>query len=338
MEMNNRRRAALHQRSDSETNEVRTNPSIHSNNSSVSHKATDVSAWVPHPVAASISRDSTRSSSHTASTNSSRGPSGSIDSLPPVPPLKIYKRESAFIVSRDPPSVVIGESQNPDTLASGSIPAPNTTTPPKVQTFPKSILKKPSRPALPPYTVEEYNEKSNSWIANSAQSPTSSEGSRMNSHTLRIVGSSEDSNDESSEQGDILGGLVNRQRPVTISPRVTPSPRLGESSAQGARMVHPQPAPVRSRSNASMERPGTAGSLLASAKQLPAWARYVPALLICELLDNLAHVAYTALSPGISIARREDEEVLLSPKCPGTEMKTQQSTKSDINKAMIQCR
>jgi hypothetical protein len=152
------------------------------------------------------------------------------------------------------------------------------------------------------------------------------------------VGNSEDSNDEGSEEGDILGRLVNRQRPVSISPRVTPSPRLGESSAQGARMVPPQPAPVRSRSNASMERPGTAGSLLASAKQLPAWARYVPALLICELLDNLAHVAYTALSPGISIARREGEEVLLSPKCPDTEMKTQQSTKSDINKAMIQCR
>lgn len=272
--MNNRpRRAALHQRSDSETNEVRTNPSIHSSNSSVSQKASDVSAWVPHPVVASISRDSTRSSSRTASTNSSRGPSGSIDSLPPVPPLKIYKRESTFIVPRDPPTIGTRGSQNPDIPASASIPAPNTT-PPKGQTFPKSILKKPSRPALPPYTVEEYNEKSNSWIANSSQSPTSSEGSKMNSYTLRIVGSSEDSNDEGSEEGDIVGGLVNRQHSVSISPRVLPSPRLGESSAQGARMFPSQPAPTRSRSNASIERPGTAGSLLASAKQLPAWARY----------------------------------------------------------------
>lgn len=282
------RRAALHQRSDSETNEIRTNPSLHSNNSSVSQKATDVSTWISPPVKTSISRDSTRSSSRTASTNSSRGPSGSINSLPPVPPLKIYKRESAFIVAKDSPSTVAGESPCSGTLVGGSDSSPNLT-PPKVQLFPKSILKKPPRPALPPYTVEEYNRKSSSWVGSDSQTPTASQ-SRMNTRTLRIVRSEDDSDGEG-EEFDVVGGLISRQRSTSFSPRVTPSPRFatnGESSAQGGRTFPSQLVPTRSPSDASLQRPATAGSLFASAKQLPAWARYVflrP--LICTRVGSL---------------------------------------------------
>lgn len=286
MEMGGRpRRAALHQRSDSETNEIRTIPSLHSNNSSVSQKAIDVSSWAPQPTApsASISRDSTRSSSRTGSTSRRRGGasdglrySGSLDSLPPVAPLKINKPESTVVITKDLPVITVREPPYAGALAGGSTQSPNTT-PIKAQTFPKSILKKPSRAALPPYSTEEYNLRSSSWVGNSYQSPTTANKARMNARTLRIV-HSEDDADEEGEEVDVVGGLISRERSdsAAFPPRTSPSSRLASRagySAQVGRTLPPQSLAVCSPGNASPERPGTASSLFASAKQLPAWAR-----------------------------------------------------------------
>lgn len=287
MEMSGRpRRAALHQRSDSETNEIRTIPSLDSTNSSVSQKTNDVSSWVPHPTTASISRDSTRSSSRTTSTSTSRSRvspaglrhSGSLDSLPPVAPLKINKRESAFIVARDPPTTTAKESSSPDTFVGGSN-SPSNATAIKTQTFPKSILKKPSRAALPPYSTEEYNRRSSSWVGSNSHNPSTAKITRMNARTLRIVRSEDgDGDDEEGEEVDVVGRLASQERSVsgTLSPRTSPSLRLVSSAESSTRVARIFPNPsfaARSPSNASLERPGTAGSLFASAKQLPAWAK-----------------------------------------------------------------
>lgn len=265
------RRAALHQRSDSETNEIRVVPSLHSNNSSVSQKANDVSSWVPHPTTASISRDSTRSSSRTASTNKRRGShrtSGSLDSLPPVAPLQINKSEPTFIIARDPIAAPARESSYSDTLVGASSPSSNATPITiKAQTFPKSILKKSSQVVLPPNSPEEYKQRSSSWVGSISQSPTTAGRAKMNARTLRIVRG--DGEDGEGEEINTVGELVSRSATGTPSPRTWPP----ESSAQAGRSFPNWSSPVRSPSSASLQRPGTAGSLFASAKQLPSWAR-----------------------------------------------------------------
>lgn len=273
------RRAALHQRSDSETNEIRIVPSLHSNNSSVSQKANDVSSWVPHPTTASISRDSTRSSSRTVSTRcrgrGSHQNSGSLDNLPPIAPLHINKTEPGFIIARDPIAAAARESPYSVTLVGGSNPSLNATPITiKKQTFPKSILKKPSRAVLPPNSTEEYKQRSSSWVGNSSQSPTSAGRARMNTRTLRIVRdeADEDDQDEESEGINTVGELVGRSATGAPSPRTWP---LSESSAHVGYPFPNWSLPARSPSSASLQRPGTAGSLFASAKQLPSWARYV---------------------------------------------------------------
>lgn len=273
------RRAALHQRSDSETNEIRTVPSLHSNNSSVSQKVNDVSSWVPHPTTASISRDSTRSSSRTASTSRCRGGhrnSGSLDSLPPVAPLHINKTEPAFIIARDPIAAPARESSYSDTLIGGSNSFLNATPITiKTQIFPKSILKKPSRVVLPPNSTEEYNQRSSSWVGSSSQSPTTPGRARMNARTLRMVHSEGEDEEGEGEEINTVGELVSQELSASGTPSSPRTWRLSESGAHGGRTFPNWSSPVRSLSSASLQRPDTAGSLFASAKQLPAWARYV---------------------------------------------------------------
>lgn len=316
------RRAALHQRSDSETNEIRIVPSLHSNNSSVSQKANDVSSWVPHPTTASISRDSTRSSSRTASTSRCRGShrtSGSLDSLPPVAPLHINKIEPTFIIARDPITAPARESSYSDTLVGGSNPslnaAPITI---KAQTFPKSILKKTLRAVLPPNSTEEYKQRSSSWVGSSSQSPITAGRARMNARTLRIVRGEGDEQDEEGEEINTVGELVRRSATGTPSPRTWP---LSEPSAQAGYPFPNWSLPARSPSSASLQRPGTAGSLFASAKQLPSWARYV---FLCDAADWFTDSTDVPLED-ISMARREVGGASLSLTCPEVALHMQQS-------------
>lgn len=276
--MSTRPRRALHQRSDSETNEIRIAPSLHSNNSSVSQKANDVSSWTPHPTTASISRDSTRSGSRTASTGRCPGShqsSASLDNLPSIAPLHINKTEPRFIIARDPITAAARESSYSDTLVDGSNPSLNATPITiKAQTFPKSILKKPSRAVLPPNSTEEYKQRSSSWVGSSSQSPTTTGRARMNARTLRIVRDEADEGDQDEEGEGIntVGELVGRSATGAPSPRTWP---LSESSAHAGYPFPNWSLPARSPSSASLQRPGTAGSLFASAKQFPSWARYV---------------------------------------------------------------
>ncbi|RPB05776.1 hypothetical protein L873DRAFT_1662333 [Choiromyces venosus 120613-1] len=276
------RRAALHQRSDSETNTLRTIQSSKSNNSSVSQKGNDVSTWQP-PTGATVSRDSTRSSSRTNSTNRSGRlrPSASLDSLPPIAPLKIHKRLSSSIsVARDPPTtstttkgkevasskpVATGRTRSLSTTAAGT------------QSYPKSILKKPSKPALPPFTSEEYNRKSSTWVGSNSNDPVLLR-SRMNARTLRIVRNSSDDGVSSDDgQYDIVGRR--RSTSVTISSR---SAQLGSESESGSYVESVGRAiSGRSASGRAVSSPlyGRAHSPQesqpsASAKQFPAWARY----------------------------------------------------------------
>ncbi|PWW80345.1 hypothetical protein C7212DRAFT_362155 [Tuber magnatum] len=283
MDMSERpRRAALHQRSDSETNTLRTVQSAKSNNSSVSQKGNDVSAWKP-PTGATVSRDSTRSSSRTASTNKSGRlrPSASLDSIPPIAPLKIHKRlPSSTSVTRDPPTT----STAKDKEVASSKPAATgrtrslSTAVAGTQSFPKSILKKPSEPALPPLTTEEYNRKSSSWVGSNSNDPVLSR-SRMNARTLRIVRNSSDDgvSSDDGQHDDIVGRR--RSASVTIS---SGSAQFGSESESGSFAAGVgRSISGRSASGGALNSPlsGRAVTPLESqpsalARQFPAWARY----------------------------------------------------------------
>ncbi|KAG0637704.1 hypothetical protein HOY80DRAFT_1002415 [Tuber brumale] len=274
------RRAALHQRSDSETNTLRTIHSSKSNNSLVSQKGNDVSTWKP-PTGATVSRTSTRSSSRTASTNRSGRlrPSASLDSLPPIAPLKIHKKlPSSTSVVRDPHTtsttkdkevasskpVATGRTRSLSTTAAGT------------QSYPKSILKKPSEPALPPFTTEEYNRKSSSWVGSNSNDPVLFR-SRMNSRTLRIVRNSSDDGVSSDDgQYDTVGRR--RSVSVTISSR---SAQFGSESESGSfggvgRSISGRSASGRTVSSPLYGRAATPQESQppALARQFPAWARY----------------------------------------------------------------
>lgn len=118
----------------------------------------------------------------------------------------------------------------------------------------------------------------------------------MNARTLRIVRG--DGEDEEGEDINTVSELVSRSATGTPSPRIWPPP---ESSAQAGRAFPNWSPPIRSLSNASLQRPGTAGSLFASAKQLPSWARYV---FSAGTVGRFANSTDVLLSD-ISMARRE---------------------------------
>lgn len=286
MDMSDRpRRAALHQRSDSETNTLRTvhsSKSNKSNNSSVSQKGNDVSTSKP-PTGATVSRNSTHSSSRTTSTNKSARlrPSASLDSLPPIAPLKIHKRLSSSVsVARDPPTTSTTtkgkEVASSKPVATGRTRS-HTTSAAGTQSYPKSILKKPSFPALPPLTAEEYNHKSSSWVGNNSNDPILPR-SRMNARTLRIVRNSSDDG-ISSDDGQYDVGR-RRSTSVTVS---SISAHLGSESESGSfgggvgRSISGRSASARTITSPLYGRAATPQESQppASARQFPAWARYV---------------------------------------------------------------
>lgn len=269
------RRAALHKRSDSETNTLtNTVRSIHSSNSSVSQKTNEVSSCQPPAAAATNSQGGTRSSSLTSSTPKSGRlrPSASLDSLPPVTPLKIHKRfPSAVAVARDPPPTTkAGEAPFPNTSAGVSTHPPDFLAP-GASKLPKSILKKPSRTGLPPYTTEEYYQKSSSWVGNNSNDRLSQ--ARMNTRTLRIVGNTSDvaGEEEEGDVGDRFRQTLGR-RPSSSVPLSLRTAAESTSHTNSAEHTIPDQRPLASTTNGLPDDSPT--QQLAPAKQFPAWARY----------------------------------------------------------------
>ncbi|KAL7274626.1 hypothetical protein RUND412_002458 [Rhizina undulata] len=267
-ERRSRPRAALHQRSDSETNELPASAGVNSLPSNGSHKTPAVSACHPNTTTITVAaKQQPPSNRNTAlSSRNLLRPVDSAESLPPVVPLKIKKKISDITVASEPsrlyvPGEIRCSSSNSGTLAASSSATP-TPPPPKAQTFPRSILKKPNRPELPlhatelpPYTSEEYRQKTSSWVGSGSKSP-SPKRARMNAPTLRIVGYEEEEGTE--ENGNF--------QTIWSSQPASPASRGGRNGSYMSRSSSAT-APIYP----SSKRSSTPSF---SSRQFPAWARY----------------------------------------------------------------
>lgn len=300
-------RRALHQRSDSDTNVQA--------GASVSRRPSDVSLRPSRSSTASSSARNTNAKQHksqhsfhsTTSGTTSRSNTvrsiASLDSLPPVPPLRIQKQQQqrlpSFGVFQEPGPAVHGydyalqqpgnvgdvglagehaNSDEPQNAGTTSI-APSAATP-----LPRSILKRPSKAALPPYTEDDYRSKSTAWAAGDAQNLTPSRA-RMNAQTLRIVNTVETgapgSDDDNDERMDRVEDSLSQGHP-----RHTRSGSLGASDVLSV----------------SSARPGTPPQSTA----IPAWARLADLLRRCFPLAPLTFW----LGADISMASEGDALVL----------------------------
>jgi hypothetical protein len=259
-------RHALHQRSDSDTNSQLPNAGSASA-SSASSKPRNVSRSSTSSTKNSKRHKSQSSSSTngTASRSNTMRSVASLDSLPPVPPLRIQKQRISVYQDSD-------AATNSYALASTHVAGPYASnngspqnppsTPPRAPVLPRSILKKPSKAALPPYTEDDYRQQSSAWVSREALNDFTPNRARMNAQTLRLV------NDAGS---DLMAGDED-DRPQYPYP--------AESSAQGARgyLRRTESRLGRSRSASAsasdaLSAPSVRPTTPLNAKQFPDWAR-----------------------------------------------------------------
>jgi len=264
-------RAVLHQRSDSETNELPTTASSHSQSLSAAPAVSQkppVSSWRSFH-SSSSSNKSSRGRKHRAGTTSSTSTtpsntvrsSGSLDSLPPVPPLRISKHRPPLTSNTYAPTTPPDSPSDRSPIAS----------PPKAHVFPRSILKNPFKSSeLPPYDTEDYRQRASSWAAEiETFEPVIADISRMKSPTLRVVEGSEGSSaGQVTESGKGKG--VDRPRSMDYLTDDFPTPP-GKSNQGARRAYRGQGAQADTRLPPS--RSGIAPSQTAWARQFPAWAR-----------------------------------------------------------------
>jgi hypothetical protein len=252
-------RRPLHQRSDSDTNSKALPSSLSS---------TENSAPGGEPFPSRSSTTSTKNSKHhkshnsvhSATTGTSKSDTvqseASLDSLPPVPPLRIIKHPAApFSVFQEPKDAPTQTPRPAEPLqfspeGSGSALATSA----KYSVPPRSILKKPSAAALPPFSEDDYRARSSSWIGSEALHLTPNRA-RANAQTLRLV-------------NDIRGHAPPDRH---VGPEYWSGSTLGHDHL--SRTSGPSPS-VPSVGHASY----SSTALLqptSSAKQLPAWARCV---------------------------------------------------------------
>ena len=303
-------RRALHQRSDSDTNVQA--------GATVSRRPSDVSLRPSRSSTASSSARNTNAKQHksqhsfhsTTSGTTSRSNTvrsiASLDSLPPIPPLRIQKQQRlpSFGVFQEPGPAVHGYDyalQQPDNVGevgpagehansdepqnTGTTIAPSAATP-----LPRSILKRPSKAALPPYTEDDYRSKSTAWAASDAQNLTPNRA-RMNAQTLRIVNTTEtgsapgnDGDNDSGERMDRVEDSLSQGHPQ----RHTRSGSLGASDILSVSSARPATPP--------------------QSTAIPAWAR------LADLLQPpcfpLASLTFFWLGADISMASEEAAPVL----------------------------
>jgi hypothetical protein len=279
-------RHALHQRSASDTNSQLQLPNAGSASASSSSSSSK-----PRNVSRSSTSSTKNSKRHKSQSSSSTNGSASrsntvrsvasLDSLPPVPPLRIQKQRISVYQDSDAAtnSYALASSHVADHYAGnyeGSHQNPPSTPPKAPPALPRSILKKPSKVALPPYTEEDYRQQSSAWVTREALNDLRPNRARMNAQTLRIVDdagsdlAAHDEDDrpqypypaESSAQGGARG-YVRRTESRSSNQgyvRRTES-RLGRSRSESA-----------SASDA-FRPPSTRPTTPLNAKQFPDWAR-----------------------------------------------------------------
>lgn len=296
-------RHALHQRSDSDTNVRASAPN--------SDNASSNSSSKPSAVSQAPSRSSTSSSggrgkyfskhhksqksaasnhsSTTGGTVSSRSntvrSNVSVDSLPPVPPLRIYKQRISLPVFQDDYSSDVATNSGRYAKetgmggASGSVdesyaadamdPHQNPTAPQRIApALPRSILKKPSKAALPPYTEDDYRRQSSIWV-DRQETEFIPNRARMNAQTLRLVNNVVGTDlGESSTQGGAIGagaGAIGAGSPgagvVMAGGILRTASRVGRSRSQSASTTD------------MLNDPNARPTTPSGAKQFPAWAR-----------------------------------------------------------------
>jgi hypothetical protein len=283
-------RHALHQRSASDTNSQLQLPNAE-NASASSSSSSSKPRNVSRSSTSSTKNSKRHKSQSSSSTNGSASRSNtvrsvaSLDSLPPVPPLRIQKQRISVYQDSDAATnsyalagthvvdhyaINYGEDshQNPPSTPLRAPPA-----------LPRSILKKPSKAALPPYTEDDYRQQSSAWVTREALNDFTPNRARMNAQTLRIVDDSGSGSDlaaqdeddrpqypypaESSAQGTARG-YVRRTESRSSNQgyiRRTES-RLGRSRSESA-----------SASDALARPPSTRPTTPLNAKQFPDWAR-----------------------------------------------------------------
>jgi len=250
-------RRALHQRSDSDTNVQAS--------ATVSQKPSDVSLLLSRSSTASTrnskqhkSQNSFHSSTTgTASRSNTVRSAASLDSLPPVPPLRIQKQRTSSFGNPRKPDVATNDYALEDADVAGSYTnserPQNPKTPPLASSLPRSILKRPSKAALPPYTEDDYRYKSSAWTRNRALDLVP-DHARMHAQTLRLVNPVETghSDHDGEERTDVVA----------------------ESSAQGRLHVDTRMRSgshgVSDTSSPSSGRPVTP----LQPSTIPAWARF----------------------------------------------------------------
>jgi len=288
-------RHALHQRSDSDTN-IRTSAP---NSDNASSNASSKPAVSQAPSRSSTSSSggqgkyfakrhrsqksaASNHSSTTGGTVSSRSntvrSNVSLDSLPPVPPLRIHKQRISLSVFRDdyssgsvPNSGVYAKesgmggtsgSVDESDVADAMDPLQNPATPQKIApALPRSILKKPSKAALPPYTEDDYRRQSSIWV-DRQETEFIPNRARMNAQTLRLVNTVVGTDlGESSTQGGVGGASSPSAGVVMPGGILRTASRVGRSRSQSASTTDVL--------NDTNTRPTTPSA----AKQFPAWAR-----------------------------------------------------------------
>ncbi|KAI5813236.1 hypothetical protein BZA77DRAFT_128732 [Pyronema omphalodes] len=277
-------RGALHQRTDSDTN-VLAGSNSGNGSGSVSAKSSDVASRPSTASTKNSKRHKSKSSNGSNSTTrsntarSATSGSASLESLPPVPPLRIQKHhpQPSFSIYCDddamagpagPATGAAYEEAEYDTNESDLVELP--VEEPIIElderedqpmderdeqvyrrqpTFPRSILKKPSQAALPPYTEDDYSYKSSVWHQTSV--PTT----RMPAQTLRLVNASGTNLLEN--LGDLPGSQP--ESSAAAEARSARAVRGGSNSPETVRMVPP----------------GTADTLISRGSRSPETVRLV---------------------------------------------------------------
>ncbi|KAF8539767.1 hypothetical protein BDD12DRAFT_77101 [Trichophaea hybrida] len=250
-------RCALHQRSDSDTNVQAS--------ATVSQKPSDVSLF-PSRSSTTSTRNSKQhksqnsfhsSTTGTASRSNTVRSAASLDSLPPVPPLRIQKqRTSSFGLPREPDAATNDyalEGADVGGSYTNSEQPQNPRTPHSASPLPRSILKRPSKAALPPYTEDDYRYKSSAWTRNRALDLVP-DRARMHEPTLRLVNPVEAGH--SDQDGEQRINIV------------------AESSTQGRLQVDTRMI-SRSHSTSDTSSPSSGRPITPlQPSTIPAWARY----------------------------------------------------------------
>ncbi|KAI5803253.1 hypothetical protein EDC01DRAFT_502259 [Geopyxis carbonaria] len=177
-------RKALHQRTDSDTNSAPIPKNLkNTDDASSPHKATtsskpglDLNNSKPSAQNDTVRSTGTARSSTIRSTGTVRSIQ-SLDSLPPVPPLRIHKDRTSIPPHWTAKTIDSGkevELPHKGNTSSASNPL-------------RSILKKFQEPALPPLTAGDYQNASRSWTRVDAEATSERPALVYTSPTLRLV-------------------------------------------------------------------------------------------------------------------------------------------------------